>query len=215
MKVLIACEFSGTVRDAFIAKGHDAMSCDFLATEKPGPHYQGDVMDILYSEHWDLMVAHPSCQYLSNAGNDYLNEDKYGEKAKERKREREKALQFFMELYNAPIKRICIENPMGYAHRFIKCSQIINPYYFGDPHKKRTCLWLRGLPKLVHLPCDDLFGTKTHTEEPQPIYIDKSGKKRYFTDAMRGSGAERQHKRSVTFNGIAEAMANQWTNLKK
>lgn len=209
MKVLIACEFSGTVRDAFIANGHDAMSCDFLPTEKPGPHYQGDVMDILYSEHWDLMIAHPSCQYLSYAGNGYLNEERYGDKAKERKLKRESALDFFMTLYNAPIKKVCIENPKGYPMKFIKPSQIIQPYFFGNEHKKTTCLWLRGLPKLVHLQIDDLFGQRTHTEIPKPIYVDKSGKPRYFTDAISGK-SNGAHLRSVTFPGIAKAMADQW-----
>lgn len=207
MKVLVACEFSGTVRDAFIANGHDAMSCDLLPTESLGPHYQGDIFDILYSENWDLMVAHPSCQYLSWAGIGYFNVDRWGDKAIERARKREDALKFFMELYNAPIKRICIENPKGYAGNFIKPSQTIHPYYFGEEHKKTTCLWLKGLPLLKHFKTDDLFDKRTHSEEPKPLSIDSTGKKRYFTD----SKTRNPHERSRFWPLVAKAMADQWT----
>jgi hypothetical protein len=209
MKVLIACEFSGVVRDAFIAKGHDAMSCDFLPTERPGPHYQGDIFDILYSEHFDMMIAHPSCQYLTWAGIGYFNIERYGARAIERHKKREEALSFFMELYNAPIAKICIENPRGYAGNFIKPTQTIHPYWFGEEHKKLTCLWLKNLKPLQHFKETDLFAQRTWSDEPQPIYVDKSGKARYFTDAMPRK-ADRAHKRSVTFQGIANAMAEQW-----
>lgn len=199
MKVLIACEYSGTVRDAFIARGHDAISCDLLPTDNHGPHYQGDVFDII-NNGFDLMIAHPPCTFLSYAGNGWLNEEKWGEKAKKRKIDREEGLEFFMRLWRAPIKKIALENPRGYQMKFIKPSQIIHPYFFGDEHKKTTCLWLNNLPKLIHIKENDFFDKKTYTKEPAPIYIDSSGKKRYFTEAMRVlPGEQRWKNRSKTF----------------
>lgn len=217
MRILVACEFSGVVRDAFIAKGHDAMSCDYLPTERPGPHYQGDVFDILYSEHWDMMIAHPSCQYLSHAGIGYFNIDRWGDKAIERHRLRDLSAKFFLDLYNAPISKVCIENPVGYMNSFFrKPDQIINPYFWGDAQIKPTCLWLKCLPRLIHIREDDLFNTRTHVEKPQPLAITirkpsknyKGGelKKRHFVDAY----SRDPHIRSITFQGIADAMANQW-----
>lgn len=211
MRVLVACEFSGTVRDAFAAKGHDAWSCDILPTEKPGQHYQGDVRDVLYSQQWDLMIAHPPCTYLSNAGIGWFNIERYGDKARERHKKRKAAFEFFMELVNAPIERICVENPVGYPNKqYRKPDQIIHPYYFGDRQLKRTCLWLKGLNPLWYWPCDDLFGKRTMTEYPEPEFVDGSGKARYFTDAVIGYSNNHGHKRSYTFSGIAQAMADQW-----
>jgi len=216
MKILVACEFSGIVRDAFIARGHDAMSCDLLPTERPGPHYQGDVKDIL-SNGWDLMIAHPPCIYLSRAANRVWN-------APGREEKRLIAFNFFMELITAPIAKICIENPVGYANTaYRKPDQIIHPYYFGERQLKRTCLWLIGLPKLWYWPVDDLFGTRTMTDYPEPLDVHerkpsknyKGGeiKKRYFTDAktfVNGSKISASYERSRTFHGIAQAMAEQW-----
>ena len=129
MKVLIACEYSGIVRDAFIAKGHDAISCDLLPTESPGPHYQGDIFDII-DESFDLMIAFPPCTYLTYAGNAWFNVEKYGQKAIERHEKRLLALDFFMKLFNSPIKKIAIENPVGYANtKFRKPDQVIQPYF--------------------------------------------------------------------------------------
>ena len=210
MKILIACEFSGIVREAFKAKGHDVWSCDLLPSEQPGQHIQGDVLEIL-DNGWDMMIAHPSCQYLSNAGVGYFNVERYGNKAIERWRKRIDALEFFMAFVNAPIEKVCIENPVGFANSaYRKADQIIHPYYFGDPHKKRTCLWLKNLPKLQYKLEDDLFGKQTATNEPKPIFIDKSGKARYFTDAIVSFGNNANKQRSVTFRGIAQAMADQW-----
>ena len=146
MRVLVACEYSGTVRDAFTAKGHDAWSCDILPTESPGNHFQGDILEHL-NKGWDLMIAHPPCTYLSNAGARFLypkgklNKDRYklGLKAKE----------FFMALYNAPIDKICVENPISSKiFELPKHTQTIQPYEYGHPFSKNTRLWLKNLPKL-------------------------------------------------------------------
>jgi hypothetical protein len=226
MKVLVACEFSGIVRDAFIARGHDAWSCDIIPTERPGPHIVNDVRNVL-DWNWDLMIAHPPCTFLSAAGNGYFNEDVYGEKARARKTKRRLALDFFITLYNAPIPRVCIENPLGYANRaFRPADQTIHPYYFGDRQMKRTCLWLRGLSPLWYWEQDDLFGCRTVTEPPEPLYVHerKPGKnyqggelkKRFFTDAkafVNGNKVASAHERSRTFPGIAAAMADQWGHL--
>lgn len=204
----MACEYSGIVRDAFAARGHDAWSCDLLPTERLGNHIHGDVTKVL-GDGWDLMVAHPPCTYLSYAGNGWLDETKYGNKATERIALRDDALKFFMSLLNAPIEKICVENPRGYPMKFVKPSQIVHPYYFGDSDKKTTCFWLKNLPKLVHIDGDDLFDKNTHADEPKPIFTDKSGKKRYFTDSL-SPGPNRWKIRSKTFQGIANAMASQW-----
>ena len=140
MRVLVACEYSGTVRDAFIAKGHDAMSCDLLPTDKPGPHYQGDVFDVI-NDGWDLMIAHPPCTHLAVSGARWFK-DKVTEQAE--------ALDFVQRLMNAHIDRICIENPVSIiSSRIRKPDQTIQPWQFGHGETKRTCLWLKGLPKLV------------------------------------------------------------------
>lgn len=211
MKVLIACEESQTVCKAFRAKGHEAYSCDIQECSGGHPewHYQEDVFEVIekYGP-FDMMIAHPPCTYLSWAGIGYFNEQKYGEKAVLRKFLREEALEFFMKLLRAPIKKICIENPRGYPGNFIKPHQVIHPWYYGDGHKKLTCLWLKGLSRLNG--SFEIAANKLH-HEPQPIYTDLSGKKRYFTDAM-GGGKDRQKNRSKTFQGIADAMAAQWSD---
>lgn len=201
MKVLVACEYSGTVRDAFIRRGHDAISCDILPTESPGPHYQGNVLDIL-SDRWDLMIAHPPCNYISYAGTNSWN--KPGRVFK-----RLEALHFFAQLWEAPIPKICLENPKSCASPVIaKYSQEIQPYQFGDRQLKTTWLWLKGLPRLVHTEKDDLFGGKSHTLYPEAIAVDntKRRKKRYFTDSAVRSPKDR----AKFWPGIAEAMAAQW-----
>lgn len=207
MKVLVACEFSGRVREAFKQLGHDAWSCDLLPTEIPGQHIQGDVLEVI-NQGWDLLIAHPPCTVLSYAGVKYWN-------IPGRAEQREAGMKFFMAMVNAPIARICVENPVGYPNTvYRKPDQIIHPYYFGDPFLKRTCLWLKGLPKLWWLPADDMFGTRTATDYPEPIYTTKradgSIKKRHFAEAMHGGKT-----RSVTFSGIADAMANQWGYIKR
>ena len=203
MKVLIACEFSGTVRDEFIKQGHDAVSCDLLPSmSKYGPHIQGDVLDVIHAEKWDLMIAHPPCTYLSVVGNKWLKNNP------ERERKRAEAFNFAMILYNADIPRICMENPMGYLNsHFRKPDQTIHPWMFGDREMKRTCLWLKNLPKL--------YWSLPYAHKPEPIWIRHTekgeGKKVYFTEScIRCNDSERWMVRSKTFHGIAEAMAVQW-----
>jgi len=205
MKVLVACEFSGIVREAFAKRGHDAWSCDLLPTEIPGQHLQGDVLEII-KDGWDLMIAHPPCTYISYAGTAHWN--KPG-----RCKLRLDALDFFRQLWEAPIDKICVENPKGCASPTIaKYSQEIQPYYFGNEDIKTTWLWLKNLPLLIHSEQDTFFEEKTHTKKPEPFTISNTlrKKKRYFTEGKHRSG----HERSRTFQGIADAMASQWGDIK-
>ncbi len=180
MKVLVACEYSGTVRDAFAKKGHEALSCDLLATDKPGKHYQGNVFDII-NDGWDLMIAHPPCTHLAVSGARWFK-DKVIEQAE--------ALEFVRGLMNADIDRICIENPVSIiSSRIRKPDQTIQPWQFGHGETKRTCLWLKGLPKLAPTNIVDGRDQRIWKLPPSP---------------------NRWKVRSVTFQGIADAMANQW-----
>lgn len=203
MKVLVACEFSGIVREAFRVKGHDAWSCDLLPTEREGQHIQGDVLEIL-NDGWDLMIAHPPCTYLSYAGIAHWNKEGRAEK-------RAEAMKFFMSLINASIPQICVENPKGEPMVVYRPpDQIIQPYYFGDKEMKTTCLWLKNLPCLAHFEQNTLFGDKkSHTEKPEPSSIKPDGTPRYFTE-NQPPNSERWKTRSKTFQGIANAMAEQW-----
>jgi len=205
MKVLIACEYSGAVRDAFLKNGHYALSCDLLPTDSPGPHYQGSIFDILYQDQWDLMIAHPPCTFLAVSGNRWLY-NKDGSKNKERWENRRLALDFVQALMDAPIPRIVIENPVSVISSEIrKPDQIIQPWQFGDEAQKTTCLWLKNLPKLKP---SKIVGKGE-------IVTFKSGKRmsKWMCEAFRLPKAERQKLRSKTFPGIAEAIANQWGNL--
>lgn len=202
MKVLVACEYSGRVRDAFAVLGHDAMSCDLLPTEAPGKHYQGDVRDVLYEE-WDLIVAHPPCTYLSIAGNRWFNEDRYGEKARKRKLDRLDAISFFKLFTQVECQKVAIENPVGFMSKaWKKPSQIVHPYQFGDAERKATCLWLKGLPLLK----------PTEIVEPEIIAY-KNGKgtdSPWHMKTLSLPAEQRRKERSRTFVGIAKAMAEQW-----
>ena len=194
-RVLVACEFSGIVRDAFIAAGHEAMSCDLVPTEQAGPHYQGDVRDIL-EDGWDLMVAHPPCTYLSRAGARWWSQPGRAEKA-------EAAASFIQELWAAPIPRVAIENPIGMLNRLWRYpDQTIEPYEFGEPYRKRTCLWLRGLPILL---------ATGHVANPTYWIDSYPGRRTAGFDYRSTRGKARSSKdRSRTFPGIAAAMAEQW-----
>ena len=192
MKVLIACEYSGIVRDAFISLGHDAMSCDLLPTEQPGPHYQGDVFDII-GDGWDLMIAHPPCTYLSSSGLHWNG------RVPGRAELTEEALEFVRRLLDAPIPKIALENPVGcISSRIRKPDQIIQPWHFGDDASKKTCLWLKNLPLLREtnrLPGNNLTRRANQTASGQN---------------KLGPSPDRQKIRSKTYQGIADAMAAQW-----
>ena len=199
MKILIACEFSGIVRDCFIAMGHDAVSCDTLPTEALGPHHQGDVLEIL-DQGWDMMIAHPPCTYLSSSG---LH---WNKRQPERALKTEDALLFVEALWNAPIDRVCIENPVGCINTrlpFMPKPQYIQPYDFGEDASKKTGLWTRGLPPLVG------------EEKIEPRIV--KGLPRWDNQSDAGQsrlGGGDGHKRSVTYFGIAYAMASQWSAEK-
>ena len=195
MRVLVACEYSGIVRDAFIAAGHDAMSCDLLPTDKPGPHYQGDVFDVI-RDGWDMMIAHPPCTYLCSSG---LH---WNKRRPERAEQTEAALAFVQALLDAPIERIALENPIGcISTRIRKPDQTIQPWQFGHDASKATCLWLKNLAPLM----------PTQTVAPRII----EGRKRWGNQTDSGQNklppsADRWKIRSATYQGIADAMAAQW-----
>lgn len=185
MKVLVACEYSGRVRDAFIARGHEAMSCDLLPTDTPGPHYLGDVRDVLH-DGWDLMVAHPPCTHLAVSGARHFA-------AKKASGVQDEALDFVRLLMAAPILHIAIENPISIiSSKIRKPDQIIQPWMFGHGETKATCLWLKGLPKLTPTNLVDGREARIHKMPPS---------------------ADRWKKRSETYQGIASAMAQQWGTI--
>lgn len=193
MKILIACEYSGAVRDAFKNKGHDAVSCDLLPTDKPGPHYQGDVFDII-NNGWDLMIAHPPCTYLAVSGMHWTTRGLRDPKLTE------DALDFVQKLMDAPIERIAIENPVSViSSRIRKPDQIIQPWWFGHDASKKTCLWLKNLPLLV--PTNMLHGDAKTRRANQTA----SGQNKL------PPSKDRWKERSKTYRGIAEAMAQQWS----
>lgn len=196
MKVLIACEFSGIVREEFCARGHDAWSCDLLSTEIVGNHIRGDVLEILNSG-WDLMIAHPPCTYLANSGVQHLH------KEKGRWELMYKAREFFLMLLNAPIGKICVENPVPHKYADLPpYSQIVQPYYFGRNVQKRTCLWLKNLPPLF----------ATYITDKGKCYISPSRGRSNGSEwyQLLTANGERWKKRSRTFPEIARAMADQW-----
>lgn len=195
MRVLVACEYSGVVRDAFIARGHDAMSCDLLPTETPGPHYRGDVRDVL-ADGWDLMVAHPPCTYLSVSGMHWTA------RGLRDPRLTEDALDFVRLLLNAPVPRVALENPVSIiSSRIRKPDQIVQPWQYGHDASKKTCLWLKNLPHLQ----------PTNLIEPRVV----NGRKRWGNQTDSGQNRlppsdDRWKIRSATYAGIAAAMADQW-----
>lgn len=183
MKVLIACEYSGKVRDAFLRAGHDAMSCDLLPTDAPGPHYQGDVRDVL-GDGWDLMIAHPPCTHLAVSGARWF---------KNKQAEQAEALAFVRLLLDAPIPRIALENPVSIiSSRIRKPDQIIQPWQFGHGETKATCLWLKNLPLLQPTQIVDGREPRIHKLPPSP---------------------DRWKIRSETYQGIANAMADQFGEI--
>lgn len=208
MRVLVACEYSGVIRDAFASKGHDAWSCDLIETTSinKSRHICGDVLKLLSSDKsWDLVIAHPPCTYLSSSGAQwyYHPDDKHlpvesrrpHPKYPTRSIEREKAKEFFMQFYELTkvVSKVCIENPIGIMSRWHKPTQIIQPWQFGHEVAKATCLWLFGLPKLVP------------TNVVTPIYITTPSGRRHCPWYSNN-----KKMRSVTFQGIADAMSQQW-----
>ena len=215
MRVLIGGEYSGTIRDAFIAQGHDAMSCDLSATTVPGPHHKGDWREVMY-DGWDIGIFHPTCTYMANSGalnlfrnrskNGGINEDRWLRMGKD-------AWEFWNLLEHCPIPHICIENPimLGYAQTMVgrKPTQIIQPYDYGSNASKATCLWLKGLPKLIP------------TKRVAGRLVEYNGKivERWENQTDSGQNKEAPTKdpeqrrmiRSKTFPGIATAMAAQWS----
>jgi len=217
-KVLIACEESGVVRDQFILAGFDAWSCDL----KPGrgqfsdKHIQGDVIPVMNDGSWKMMIAHPVCTFLSLAGNKWFLPE-YKERFPNREQDREEAVKFFMQFIDADIDMIAVENPIGImSTRHREPDQIIQPYYFGDPPRKSTCLWLKNLTKLKHYAADDMFHQKTHVD-PEPMVVTSGGNSMgqwyYETSLLPLATGERAAARSITFPGIAKAMAQQWGQL--
>ena len=203
MKVLVACEESQTVCKAFRKRGHEAYSCDIMECSGGHPewHIQGDVLPLL-KEKWDLIIAHPPCQFLTNTGNPYLNVEKWGEKAIQRAKDREEAFEFFMQFANANCDKICIENPIGYPNtHYRKPNQIIQPWQFGHPFTKATCLWLKGLQPLKPFVTEKPQNCKSYAYETM---IDERGKTISWNSELS------RKLRSKTFPGIAEAMAEQW-----
>lgn len=210
MRVLVACEFSGTVRDAFIAAGHQAVSCDLLPSEKPGPHIQGDVLGVL-GMGWDLMIAHPPCTYLTCSAEWAYGDGPYHQKVKPetlvgaaRRQARADAVRFVLALADAPIKHIAIENPRGHlSSAWRKPDQTIQPYQFGHNASKATCLWLKNLSPLeLH-----------QSQAIPPRWV--NGRPRWGNQTDSGQNrlspsADRWAVRSVTYPGIAKAMAEQW-----
>lgn len=200
MHVLIGCEFSGIVRDAFIARGHDAVSCDLLPTEREGPHLQMDVLEVL-DWGWDLAIFHPPCTYLTCAGNKYFKEE-YAHRFPDRWLQRFAAVDFVYTLLACSVPRICLENPVGVISTYIrKPDQIIQPYQFGHTVRKTTCLWLKNLSPLC----------PTKTVEPW-IKTNRNGKTASVVHdaALRLPPDDRWKFRSRTYWGIADAMADQW-----
>lgn len=218
MICLVACEESQAITIQLRKLGHTAFSCDLQDCSGGFPewHIKGDCLSVINGhcsfitsdgvEHsvsgcWDLVIAHPPCTYLSFAGNKYFDVEKYGLKAIHRMAERQKAYDFFMSIWCSDTPHLCVENPTGYINqRFRSADQVINPFEFGDLARKRTCLWLRGLPKLM----------PTYSLPPPEPVAYSCGKPRYFTEMCHGS--DRQKQRSKTFEGIARAMAWQFTN---
>ena len=202
MKVLVACEFSGVVRDAFRKKGHVAYSCDLLPSDDDSPfHLMDDIFEILkMDDDWDLMIAHPPCTYLSVSG---LHWNKNNP---ERQQQTEEALEFVQRLMDQPIEKICIENPVGcISTKIKKPSQIVQPYEYNEDASKRTCLWLKNLPNLV--PTNRIEGRKVHQGGRD---YERWANQTDTGQNKLGPSEDRWKLRSVTYQGIADAMAEQW-----
>lgn len=213
MKILIACEESDEVRSRFEKKGFDAWSCDLQPNRnQKAKHYQGSIFDII-NDGWDAMIAFPPCTHLAVSGARHFEQ-----KIKDGRQQ--EGIDFFMAMVNAPIKHIAVENPIGIMSKiYMKPTQIIQPYFFGDEAQKSTCLWLKNLPKLYHNPSVNLFDNViTHVDKGEMIsFTSKKGiskkQPKWYADALKLPKDERSKVRSKTFSGIAEAMCNQWSEF--
>lgn len=206
LRILLACEESQEVTKRFRALGHEAYSCDILPCSGGHPewHLQTDVTEIL-KQKWDMIIAFPPCTFLTVTGNRWFNIERYGDKARKRHKDRDEAIEFFMMFANADCDKIVIENPVGtMSSKWRKPDQIINPYQFGDPFEKKTCLWIKGLPNLV----------PTDVVEPPKRTEFGSGKSMttWYAEAWKLPKEERSKLRSKTFPGIAQAIVDQWSN---
>lgn len=201
MKVLIACEYSATVRDAFAARGHDAWSCDLLPSDKGGQHIQGDVLEVL-DRGWDLLIAHPPCTYLTNSGVTWLWENKKENKKNlQRWKDLDEGAAFFKRLLDCNIPKICVENPIPHKYAVMrigrKYDQLVQPWHFGHKESKATCFWLKGLDPLVH--------TTNLKAETMALPYKERNRLHYLPPSP-----DRWKIRSTTYQGIADAMAQQW-----
>lgn len=215
LKILVACEYSGTVRDEFIKLGFNAISCDLLPSDSPGPHIQGDILDEL-NNGYDVLIAFPPCTFLTVAGNAWMShpDDRHlpyekrrpNPKYPNRRKDRQKGIEFFLSLATANIKHIAVENPIGImSTTWRKPDQIIEPFQFGDNAKKSTCLWLDNLPKL----------TPTKIVDVEYVTLSTGRKFSKWEYEISKNHKERAHLRSKTFKGIAEAMSSQWGQFLK
>jgi site-specific DNA-cytosine methylase len=212
LNVLIACEFSGAIRNEFRKLGHNAYSCDIVPSEDNSPyHYQCDVRNVINAYEWDLMIAHPPCTYLTLAGNRWFKPE-YKDKYPTREQDRAEAIEFFQTLINANIPHIAVENPIGIMSSvYRKPDQIIQPWQFGDPFQKSTCLWLKDLPKLEHTNVVSK-GEFIEWECKKTGRIKRQPK--WYADAFQKTSdpVQRQKIRNTTFPGIAKAIAEQYSN---
>ena len=198
MRVLVACEFSGTVRDAFAKLGHEAWSCDLEPSQSNGNHYQGDMFDII-NEGWDLMIAHPPCTHLAVSGARHFAK-------KQADGRQQQGIDFFIKVVSSNVPMTAVENPIGIMSSiYRKPDQIIQPWQYGHKTTKATCLWLKGLPLL----------NPTNIVEKGEFVVFPSGKRmsKWYADSAKHSPKERERIRNKTFQGIADAMADQWGNL--
>lgn len=230
MKVLIACECSGIVRDAFRRRGHNAMSCDLKPTEAPGPHYQGDIFDVVNGGGWDILIAHPVCTYLTCSaewaykdpdyerypGVGYHMRLKPGTLFGEKRREaRAEAVEFVKRLWAVPIRKKAFENPTGHlSSAWMKPAQVIQPYQFGDDASKGTCLWLDNLPPLVIDPAARCNGRKVEWPLGSGKIVERWSNQTDGGQNKLPPSEGRAAARAVTYSGIAEAMADQWGSAK-
>lgn len=210
MRILVGCESSGKVRDQFIARGHDAVSCDLLPADNGGPHIQGDLLAVL-RDGWDMMIAHPPCTFLTVAANKWMLPE-YRDRFPNREQDRADAIAFALALWDAPIEKIALENPVSILSttRLGEPAQTIQPYMFGDDASKRTCLWLKGLPRL-QIPAEHLWAQPRKDIDPRNgNVVDRWSNQTARGDNKLPPSEDRWKVRSETFPGIAQAFAENW-----